>query len=105
MWVTISGAEEQQKKHPNYYKEILEGKLDQEVVDSIKTDVPRTFPDNIYFKDYKEGNLETLHNVLVAFAHHNVKIGYCQVSNLCTKSLQKTNAVLKLHCNCCGVIS
>ena len=81
MWVTISGAGEAQKKQPSHYQDLLNGKLNQEIVDSIKTDVPRTFPDNIYFRDYNEGKLSNLHNVLVAYAHHNTSIGYCQVIN------------------------
>ncbi|ROT80899.1 hypothetical protein C7M84_000358 [Penaeus vannamei] len=78
MWMEVSGGRRKMEAHPGYYKSLLEGSFDEEVVESIKIDVPRTFPDNIYFRDYNEGKLTDLYNVLVAFAHHNKKIGYCQ---------------------------
>ncbi|XP_063599754.1 growth hormone-regulated TBC protein 1-A-like [Penaeus indicus] len=81
MWMEVSGSRRKMEAHPGYYKSLLEGSLDEEVVESIKIDVPRTFPDNIYFRDYNEGKLTDLYNVLVAFAHHNKKIGYCQGLN------------------------
>lgn len=43
-------------------------------------DIPRTFPDNIYFKNSSpDSKQESLKRVLLAFAHQNPKIGYCQV--------------------------
>ncbi|XP_047486440.1 growth hormone-regulated TBC protein 1-A-like [Penaeus chinensis] len=81
MWMEVSGSRRKMEAHPGYYKSLLEGSFDEEVVESIKLDVPRTFPDNIYFRDYNEGKLTDLYNVLVAFAHHNKKIGYCQGLN------------------------
>ncbi|XP_076034708.1 growth hormone-regulated TBC protein 1-A [Oratosquilla oratoria] len=81
MWMTASGAHKRQQAHPNYYKSLLEGEKNEEVIEMINIDVPRTFPDNIYFKDYKQGKLASLKNVLVAFAHHNTNIGYCQGLN------------------------
>lgn len=48
-------------------------------MDSIKIDLPRTFPDNIYFENH---NIRyQLFNVLVAYAHHNKEVGYCQGLN------------------------
>lgn len=44
------------------------------------SDIPRTFPDNIYFKNSSpDSKQEALKRVLLAFAHQNPKIGYCQV--------------------------
>lgn len=46
-------------------------------VDAIRIDLPRTFPENIFFE-----NIRTpLFNVLVAYANHNKEIGYCQGLN------------------------
>jgi len=43
-------------------------------------DVPRTFPNNIYFQGPTSSAQQTaLFNVLVAVAHNNPHIGYCQV--------------------------
>lgn len=80
MWMEVSGGRRKMDNHPGYYQRLLDAPFDEDVVESIKVDVPRTFPDNIYFRDYKEGKLSSLYNVLVAFSHHNKKIGYCQVS-------------------------
>lgn len=49
------------------------------LVESIKIDLPRTFPDNIYFEDHN--TRFQLFNVLVAYAHHNKDVGYCQGLN------------------------
>lgn len=46
-------------------------------VDAIKIDLPRTFPDNIFF----EGIKYKLLNILMAYAQHNKEIGYCQGLN------------------------
>lgn len=46
-------------------------------VDAIKIDLPRTFPDNIFF----EGIKHKLLNILLAYAQHNKEIGYCQGLN------------------------
>lgn len=48
-----------------------------DIVDTIKIDIPRTFPENIYFDAHKV----ELFNVLIAFAHHNSSVGYCQGLN------------------------
>ena len=42
-------------------------------------DIRRTYPENIYFRDVKNSQLISLRNVLVAYAHHNKSVGYCQV--------------------------
>lgn len=63
---------------PEFYKNLLNEDLNPTVVETIKLDLPRTFPDNIYFKTMEEHQL-MLFNVLAAYAHHNPKVGYCQV--------------------------
>lgn len=62
------------------FNERLNTVLDSDVVQAIRTDLPRTFPDNIYFVPL-EGSQEQLYRVLFAFAADNIEIGYCQVSN------------------------
>ncbi|XP_042231331.1 growth hormone-regulated TBC protein 1-A-like [Homarus americanus] len=81
MWMEVSGAKKKMTSRPGYYQSLLEMPRDEELVEAIRIDVPRTFPDNIYFRDYKEGKLTSLYNVLVAFSQHNKKIGYCQGIN------------------------
>ncbi|XP_066989360.1 growth hormone-regulated TBC protein 1-A [Macrobrachium rosenbergii] len=81
IWMEVSGGKDKKDSHSGYYKKLLEGPFNEELVDSIKIDVPRTFPDNIYFRDYKEGKLTDLFNVLIAFSHHNKTVGYCQGLN------------------------
>lgn len=50
------------------------------IIDVIKIDIPRTFPENIFFSQSDELP-EKLYNVLVAYAHHNTEVGYCQGLN------------------------
>lgn len=46
-------------------------------VEAIRIDLPRTFPENVFFE-----NIRTpLFNVLIAYANHNKDIGYCQGLN------------------------
>ena len=46
------------------------------------SDIPRTFPTNVYFRDEtsKDSLIPSLKRVLYAHAIHNPTIGYCQVS-------------------------
>ena len=43
-------------------------------------DIHRTFPDNRFFKEDKEGRTK-LYNILVAYSEYNKGIGYCQGLN------------------------
>jgi hypothetical protein len=69
----------------------------------IATDIPRTFPTNIFFRGKDPKSLEQpLFNVLLAFANHNSRIGYCQGMNfvagmllLVTKDEDKSFWLLK----------
>ena len=47
---------------------------------SFLLDIDRTFPDNINFSNNQADLRPALFNVLVAYAKHNPRIGYCQVS-------------------------
>ncbi|KAG1667253.1 Growth hormone-regulated TBC protein 1-A [Nymphon striatum] len=81
IWMLTSGAQVLKDENPNLYKTLLASTLDPEIVNIIKTDIPRTFPDNIYFSKAPNEKLNNLFNVLVAFAHRNPQIGYCQGLN------------------------
>lgn len=77
VWMKISGANKLQERSPDLYRNLLNVNYDKEISDSIKIDLPRTFPDNIFFDTKKE----QLYNTLIAYAHHNREIGYCQGLN------------------------
>ncbi|KAI1899680.1 hypothetical protein AGOR_G00064270 [Albula goreensis] len=82
IWMVASGAQEQLEKNPGYYHKLLESEHDAKLVDTIRTDLHRTFPDNIQFRKTSDPCLQkTLFNVLVAYGHHNKAVGYCQGMN------------------------
>lgn len=78
--MAVSGAEARRSARPGYYSKLLNGQKNQELLDTIKLDLPRTFPDNIYFKACDSEKLKSLSNILEAFGLHNPSVGYCQVS-------------------------
>lgn len=102
VWMTISSAEKMKEQFPDLYHKILDAPFEKELVDLVKTDLPRTFPDNIYFT--KEANHQThLFNILIAYAHNNPSVGYCQGLNyiagllfLSTKSEEVSFWLLKV---------
>lgn len=63
---------------PDLYEKLLQPPHNPELVSVIKTDLPRTFPDNIFFNNI-ENQQHQLYNILLAFAHQNKTVGYCQV--------------------------
>ncbi|CAB3359199.1 Hypothetical predicted protein [Cloeon dipterum] len=94
VWMAVSGAEKAKREQPHLYRERLKGQINEEVLSCIKTDLPRTFPDNINYKATAHaysctGQLQLteqtqphqLFNVLIAFAQDNQDIGYCQGMN------------------------
>lgn len=99
VWMKSSGAYRMQQKEPSLYQTLLRYEYDQEISDQIKIDLPRTFPDNIHFDQYKLG----LYNVLITYAHHNKAVGYCQGLNyiaglilIVTKNEESTFWLLKV---------
>lgn len=84
VWMTMSGAMGRMHANPTVYQQLLDGPKNDVLVDVIRTDIHRTFPENIYFADAPEGKRQPLFNVLVAFAHHRQDIGYCQGLNFIT---------------------
>ncbi|XP_078088418.1 growth hormone-regulated TBC protein 1-like isoform X2 [Mustelus asterias] len=82
IWMTVSGAQAQMEKNPAYYKKLLEMEEDSRLVDAVKTDINRTFPDNVHFRKNANPSLQdALFNILVAYGNHNKTIGYCQGMN------------------------
>ncbi len=93
VWMLLSGADQMRRECPTQYEDMLSVKADPHsvVVEQINTDLHRTFPNNIYFKSTSDpkGLQQPLFNVLLAFAHANPQIGYCQV--LAVIHLRKEN--------------
>jgi len=81
VWLVSSGAQKRWNANPDLYKKLLMAKKDEQTVEVIKTDIPRTFPDNIYFQHPGQGFLHPLYNVLIAFVNYHPEIGYCQGLN------------------------
>ncbi|KAG8277167.1 hypothetical protein J6590_049124 [Homalodisca vitripennis] len=82
IWQLVSGVEVLKREQGrDLYHKILDGPRNQEIVDTILTDLPRTFPDNIFFENMHEERPSQLYRILVAFAHHNKAVGYCQGLN------------------------
>ncbi|KAM4559232.1 growth hormone-regulated TBC protein 1-A-like isoform 2-T2 [Odontesthes bonariensis] len=82
IWMAASGAQEQLESKPGYYQSLLEMEHDARLKETIRTDMHRTFPDNILFQSKAEpGMQKALYNVLLAYGHHNQTVGYCQGMN------------------------
>ncbi|KAF4521488.1 hypothetical protein B566_EDAN001786 [Ephemera danica] len=92
VWMTVSGAEILKQSQPDLYNDRLHGKVDEEIIASIRVDLPRTFPDNINYRKTAElvsagctqlqsSQPQLLYNILVAYAHDNEDVGYCQGLN------------------------
>ena len=82
VWSKISGVDDMKFKYGStLYRDRLNVILDSDIVQAIRIDLPRTFPENIYFQNSK-GCQDQLYRVLFAFAADNPDIGYCQVSCL-----------------------
>ncbi|ESO00999.1 hypothetical protein HELRODRAFT_185724 [Helobdella robusta] len=90
MWMYMSGAEERKQSNPPLYGKLLQDKHDPQLIEAIKNDIHRTFPDNIYFQggtDDSTSKRACLYNVLLAISHNNKKTGYCQGMNFITGML------------------
>ncbi|XP_059208103.1 growth hormone-regulated TBC protein 1-A [Centropristis striata] len=82
IWMAASGAQDQLDKHPGYYQSLLGAQHDPKLVETICTDLNRTFPDNVQFRKTSDPCLQkVLYNVLLAYGHHNPAVSYCQGMN------------------------
>lgn len=80
MWMYVSGVDSMMVDKPDLYNLLRRLTPKQNIINVVKIDVPRTFPENIFFRESIEMP-EQLFNVLVAYAHHNNEVGYCQGLN------------------------
>ncbi|MEJ1274229.1 GH regulated TBC protein 1 [Cricetulus griseus] len=72
VWMAMSGAQAQMDQNPGYYQRLLEGEGSPSLEEAIRTDLNRTFPDNVRFRKTAEPCLQkTLYNVLLAYGLHN----------------------------------
>jgi len=105
VWMAVSGARDKRNKDPKLYDKMLTKRVKSKdvTVEQINTDIPRTFPTNIFFRGKDPKSLEQpLFNVLLAFSNHNPRIGYCQGMNyvagmllLVTKDEEKSFWLMK----------
>ena len=107
VWLEVSGAAALRREEPDLYPTMLGLKIANTVVeDQINTDLPRTFPNNIYFDSSSSCSYQgPLYNILRAFANNNPNIGYCQGLNyiagllyLTTKDEDSSFWLLKVLC-------
>lgn len=85
-WFFYAGGFEKLNKNQGVYHTIVRdtNNLHTKDTDVIERDLNRTFPDNKYFKTDGESDtpmIQSLRRVLVAFAHFQPQIGYCQSLN------------------------
>lgn len=80
IWMFASNGNDFKEQNPELYTILKQKNPPQTIVDTIKTDIPRTFPENIFFNSCVELP-EQLFNILVAFALDNPDVGYCQGLN------------------------
>ncbi|XP_060522468.1 growth hormone-regulated TBC protein 1-A isoform X2 [Cylas formicarius] len=80
-WMVVSGGEKLKNQSSLSYLEMKDKNRKTKVIESIQIDLPRTFPDNIFFSS--EDNLFStmLYDVLATFAQQNSEVGYCQGLN------------------------
>ena len=80
LWIVSSGAQNEIKSNPSYYRELLE--LSKEVPslysDIIEKDVDRTFDD--FIKENSKYKIMLI-NILTCYSIRNSSIGYCQGFN------------------------
>ena len=77
VWFKTSGAWAAHNAEPNLYADLLRMNHDDEIAESIRIDLPRTFPNNIFFGTIQQN----LFNVLIAYSNYDRRIGYCQGLN------------------------
>lgn len=69
--MTCSHCKQRFEQNTQFYDNLLKKELPDDIVETVKIDIPRTFPDNIYFDVHKP----SLYNILTAFSAQNQEIG------------------------------
>lgn len=67
VWLKSSSAFVHRQRQPDLYQKLLKLSYDKETADQIRVDLPRTFPENIFFDQYKT----SLFNVLITYSLNN----------------------------------
>ncbi|TGZ71717.1 hypothetical protein CRM22_002490 [Opisthorchis felineus] len=90
IWMMVSGAKSRMEASPGLYLEAVSKEPDKKLMSVILADLPRTFPENAFFKNFTdpESKLPSLKRVLVAFAAQFPKVGYCQFTHQGLPSIQ-----------------
>ena len=84
IWAECSGASA--LRVPGQYDDLVKNGVDDaEIVSQIAMDIHRTLTDNVFFR--KGPGVAKLNEVLLAYSHRNVEVGYCQGMNLIAASL------------------
>nr|XP_026689407.1 growth hormone-regulated TBC protein 1-A-like [Ciona intestinalis] len=84
VWMNLSGAQEKMGNSLDLYEKLLETGCsnDLELIELIKTDLDRTFPDNVYFNSKMgDDKRQSLYNILLAYGRRSPEVGYCQGIN------------------------
>ena len=79
VWMSISGANEMKQNEPQLYTKMLTKRVNPRstIIEQISTDIPRTFPKNIFFThDEPKGMQQQLFNVLLAYSNNNIRGEY-----------------------------
>jgi hypothetical protein len=87
IWVIASGCTGRWRKARNMFREMLaqQEKSESPSTEQIKKDLSRTLTDNRFFlSEEGKGSLE---RVLLAYAHRNPQLGYCQSMNFLAGTL------------------
>ncbi|CAH8550888.1 unnamed protein product [Dicrocoelium dendriticum] len=89
MWMVLSGAKFRMKDNPHVYRVAASKQPIQKLLSVILADLPRTYPENIRFRDENSPKslIPSLKRVLSAFAVQFPHIGYCQGMNYITAIL------------------
>ncbi|KAA0187442.1 Growth hormone regulated TBC protein 1 A [Fasciolopsis buskii] len=89
VWMKISGAEERMNANRGVFAAAVAETPPQSINSVIQADIPRTFPENIFFRDSssRSSKLRSLQRVLSAFAVKFPKVGYCQVSRALSRCM------------------
>ena len=80
VWMEISGANQMKQKDPELYTKMLTKRVDPNtiIIEQISTDIPRTFPRNIFFThDEPKGMQQQLFHVLLAYSNNNPRGMQC----------------------------
>lgn len=84
-WMQVSGAGAARSRDPELFQNMLALETNVVTEDQIKTDMSRTFPNNIHFDSTNPVSLQnSMFRVLKAYANSNPTVGYCQGLNYIT---------------------